>query len=165
VIPVLALGAALLLMRLEQRRSQQHERALRARSATEPPGDVYRAMAVIYPLSFVAMAFEAWWRAGAGGAPLAGLALFAGAKALKYWAIAALGDRWTFRVLVPPGSRTVSSGPYRWVRHPNYIAVIGELLGFAVMVGAPGAGIPSILVFARLIQQRVRVEEQALRGT
>jgi isoprenylcysteine carboxyl methyltransferase (ICMT) family protein YpbQ len=51
------------------------------------------------------------------------------------------------------------------VRHPNYIAVIGELLGFAVMVGAPGTGIPSILLFARLIQLRVGVEERALRGT
>ncbi|MGE0447445.1 MAG: isoprenylcysteine carboxylmethyltransferase family protein, partial [Vicinamibacterales bacterium] len=96
---------------------------------------------------------------------LAGLVLFAAAKALKYWAIASLGERWTFRVLVPPQSPRVTNGPYRWLRHPNYVAVIGELLGFAVLAGAPVAGGTVILVFLRLIWRRIDVEEAALRGT
>ena len=64
---------------------------------------------------------------------VAGAVLFALAKGLKYWAIATLGDRWTFRVLVPPQSTRITSGPYRFLRHPNYAAVAGELAGMALM--------------------------------
>ena len=60
---------------------------------------------------------------------VSGLVVFVVAKALKLWAIRSLGERWTFRVFVLPGSRLVTDGPYRWVRHPNYIAVVGELVG------------------------------------
>ena len=52
-----------------------------------------------------------------------GLAVFAAAKLLKWWAIRSLGPYWTFRVIVVPGSSRVDSGPYRFLRHPNYIAV------------------------------------------
>ncbi|MGE3404329.1 MAG: isoprenylcysteine carboxylmethyltransferase family protein [Vicinamibacterales bacterium] len=166
MIAAAALAVAALLMLVEQQRSLRHERLLRQRGASEPPDDVYRAMAWVYPAAFIVMAVEGWWR----GAPrssvlLAGLVLFAAAKALKYWAIASLGERWTFRVLVPPQSPRVTNGPYRWLRHPNYVAVIGELLGFAVLAGAPVAGGTVILVFLRLIWRRIDVEEAALRGT
>ena len=66
--------------------------------------------------------------------------VFALAKGLKYWAIATLGDRWTFRVLVPPRSTRVAAGPYRFLRHPNYVGVAGELAGMALMAQAPIAG-------------------------
>ena len=166
MIPTAALAAALLLMLGEQRRSARHEAALRRQGATEPRDDVYRAMAWIYPSAFVVMAAEGWLR-GAPSAPVlgAGLVIFAVAKALKYWAVFSLGERWTFRVLVPPHSQRLRHGPYRWLRHPNYVAVVGELLGFALLVGAALTGVPAILVFLRLIWRRVAVEEAALRGT
>src|SRR5687768_8238828 len=94
----------------ETRLSRANERALRARGAVVPPGDVYAAMAVVYPMSFLAMAAEGVWRSSnAGGAPdgpnwfVSGVLLFVASKALKYWAIRALGERWTFRVMVLPG--------------------------------------------------------------
>ena len=77
----------------------------------------------------------------------AGFAIFVGAKLLKYWAILSLGVRWTFRVLVPPGSAPLALGPYRLIRHPNYIAVMGEIAGAATIAHAPLAG---ALVFAAL---------------
>src|SRR5207302_315004 len=67
---------------------------------------------------------------------LAGATLFAAAKALKWWAIATLGPAWTFRVIVVPGAPLVASGPYRFVAHPNYIGVVGELVGATLMTGA-----------------------------
>jgi len=70
--------------------------------------------------------------------------------------------RWTFRVLVLPGSPLVASGPYRWLRHPNYLAVIGELAGVAATVWAPITGVVAGLGFGWLIRRRIRVEEQAL---
>ena len=78
------------------------------------------------------------------------------------WAIATLGDRWTFRVLVPPQSTRVTAGPYRFLRHPNYVAVAGELAGMAIMAQAPIAGIVAIAGFGLLMILRIRVEEREL---
>jgi methyltransferase len=150
-------------MLVETARSAANERVLRAAGAVEPDADVYRVMQLAYPGSFAAMLFEAWSRGGAPGRTLLGGAvLFAAAKALKYWAVATLGPRWTFRVLVPPRSTRIVRGPYRWMRHPNYVAVIGELAGFALLAGAPLAGVTATVVFGGLILARIRVEERAL---
>ena len=80
--------------------------------------------------------------------PVAGVLLFVASKALKYWAIRTLGERWTFRVLVQPGRPLVTTGPYRYVAHPNYIAVVGELVGAAMMLGARVSG-PIMIVRVR----------------
>ena len=157
------LGIAFIPMLLEARRSAQNERTLRARGAVEPAGDVYRTMQVAYPACFLAVVLEAWVRGSPVGAiAVAGGVLFAAAKALKYWAIATLGERWTFRVLVPPGSTRTIAGPYRLMRHPNYVAVVGELVGFAMLGQAPIAGAIAIAGFGALLRARMRVEERAL---
>jgi methyltransferase len=88
--------------------------------------------------------------------------LFAASKALKYWAIRTLGDRWSFRVLILPGVPLVTAGPYRYVRHPNYIAVVGELVGTAMMVGARVTGPMMIALFGIALWARIRFEERAL---
>jgi methyltransferase len=147
----------------EARRSRRHASALRAQGAIEPPGDVYRAMQIAYPGCFAALTAEAWARqTPLGGSFVAGAVVFALAKAVKYWAIATLGSRWTFRVLVPPGQPLISSGPYRVMRHPNYLGVAGEIAGAAMMADAPIAGVVSLLVFGTLLRARIRVEERAL---
>jgi methyltransferase len=147
----------------EARRSTANDRRLRAAGAIEPAGDVYQVMQLAYPLCFLLPIAEAWWRGrGFGAVFAAGLAVFVAAKALKYWAIGTLGERWTFRVLVPPGSQRIASGPYRLMRHPNYVAVAGELLGVAVMAQAPATGLIAFLVFVSLMLRRIRVEEAAL---
>jgi len=147
----------------EALRSVANERTLRAAGASEPERDVYKIMQVVYPACFAAMTLEAWTRGTTvASAGWIGGATFGAAKALKYWAIATLRDRWTFRVLVPPGSQRVLRGPYRILRHPNYVAVAGELAGFAAFAGAPVAGVLSFLVFGALLIARIRVEERAL---
>ena len=152
-------------MLAEAWRSTRNERALRALGAIEPPGDVYRAMQIAYPACFVAMAAEAFMRDVPLGQSFAsGAVVFSAAKAIKYWAIATLGDRWTFKVLVLPGYPLVTGGPYRLLRHPNYVGVVGELVGAALMAHAPAAGIVSLMVFVKLLQRRIRVEERALGG-
>ena len=162
-LPLVLLLLAFAPMLLEAQLAAHHDRALRSAGAVEPRGDVFRAMQVVYPAAFLAMSVEAYVRPhGADAAVLGGIGVFVGAKALKYWAIAALGPRWTFRVLVPPGAPLVTSGPYRLMRHPNYLAVIGELAGFALMAHAALAGPISVLLFAWLIARRIGVEERAL---
>jgi methyltransferase len=163
MLPFALLALVFLPMAIEARRSNRHEGDLRAAGAIEPRGDVYAAMQVAYPVCFLAPIVEAWLR-GRGMSPLvvAGALVFGLAKALKYWAIATLGTRWTFRVLVPPISQRIVTGPYRFLRHPNYVAVAGELSGIALMAQAPVTGPIAVLVFSMLMLVRVRVEERAL---
>lgn len=157
------LAIAFVPMLFEARRSAAYERRLRAAGAIEPADDVYSVMRVAYPLCFLAMVLESWLGGRAlGVAAVAGLLVFVSAKALKYWAIATLADRWTFRVLVPPGSQRTLGGPYRLLRHPNYVGVMGELLGFALLARAPVAGTLAVAGFGALLIARIRVEERAL---
>jgi methyltransferase len=150
-------------MILEASHASRQERALLARGGIEPAGDVYKMMRVAYPGAFLLVLLESAAR-GAPSAPwiIAGAVLFAGAKALKWWAIASLGPAWTFRVIVVPGAALVTSGPYRYVRHPNYVAVAGELAGVALMSGAPVAGPIALAGFGALMWKRIRVEERML---
>jgi methyltransferase len=162
-MPLLVVAAVLLLMLAELQLSTYNERQLRRRGAIEPPGDVYALMRVAYPGIFVAMGIEAamrgtWLRDWL----LLGLVLFGWAKALKFWAIAHLGVLWTFKVLVVPGTPLVTSGPYRYARHPNYIAVMGEVVSIAVALQAPIAGALGAVAFGWLLTRRIRVEQRAL---
>jgi methyltransferase len=163
MIAIVALAVALTLMLLELQISSRNERVLRARGAMAPPDPVYPAMRVAYPAMFAMMAFEGLLF-GPARAPLllAGLVIFILAKALKAWAIRSLGTRWTYRVFVLPGEALVARGPYRWLRHPNYLAVIGELLGFALVVAARWSGIVALLFFGELLRRRIQSEEAAL---
>jgi methyltransferase len=162
-IAALTLFAVWIIMAGEAILSAHNEAALRARGAVEPPGDVFATMRWAYPSCFLAMGIEG---ALTGPAPrqvlVAGLTIFGLAKALKISAISALGLRWSFRVLVLPDAPLVKSGPYRLLRHPNYVAIIGEFVGVALTVWAPVTGTIAILAFGWLIFQRMRVEDRAL---
>jgi len=165
MVPIVVLVLAFLPMAFEARLAARHDRALRAAGAYEPADDVYPWMQIAYPASFLAMALEAALAdPRVNGLFVAGVIVFALAKAIKYWAIATLGSRWSFRVLVPPDSSLIQSGPYRFMRHPNYVGVMGELVGMAIIARALIAGSLSVLVFAVLIAKRIRVEERALDG-
>ncbi len=150
-------------MMIEALRAARNERAQRASGGFEPAGDVYAIMQIAYPGAFLAMLAEGAVR---GGAPVAAVAIgatvFALAKALKWWAILALGQAWTFRVIVVPQAPLVVSGPYRFMRHPNYVGVIGELVGGALMTGAWIAGPLTTAGFAALIAKRIEIETRAL---
>ena len=159
----MTLVAVLLVMLGEAVLAAHNERVLRAKGAVEPSGDVYATMRWAYPSCFAAMAIEG---ALTGPSPsqvlAAGFAVFGLSKALKLWAMSTLGVRWTFRVLVLPGHSLIERGPYALIRHPNYVAVIGELLGVALTVWAPLTGVTAVIGFGALIRRRIAVEERAL---
>jgi len=164
VISFVALSVVLGLMVAELMVSTRNERLLRARGAVEPPDPVYPTMRWAYPAVFVAMAAEG---ALSGTVPrsvvVAGISVFAVAKFIKIWAISTLGERWTYKVLVLPGAPLIAEGPYRFVRHPNYVGVIGELVGMALIVGARVTGPLGLVFFSWLLVRRIRAEDQALR--
>ena len=162
-VAVLTTLAALLVMAGEAALSSHNAGVLLSRGAVEPADDVYQLMQWGYPLGFVLMGLEGALTGPAPPAALAaGLVLFGAAKALKAWAISSLGVRWTFRVLVPPGAPLVTSGPYRLLHHPNYVAVCGELLGVALTVWAPIMGAIALGGFGWLLRQRIAVENREL---
>lgn len=162
-IAALTTIAILLIMAGEAVLSAFNEKLLRARGAVEPPDDVIDRMRFAYPGAFVAMGIEGMLT---GPSPmdvlLFGLALLGLAKALKIWAISSLGTRWSYRVLVIPGEPLVTKGPYRLLSHPNYLAVVGEIVSVAMIVWAPVTGTLAAIGFGWLMVQRIRIEDQAL---
>lgn len=97
----------------------------------------------------------AWWSVAA----VAGILL---AQALRYWVIFTLGERWTVRVVTLPGRAPVAAGPYRFLRHPNYVAVMLEALAWPLLFSAWATLPTAALVTALALARRIRVEDRAL---
>ena len=90
------------------------------------------------------------------------LAVFFLLQAGRLWVIASLGHRWTTRVIVLPSASTVVRGPYRWLRHPNYVVVVLEIAVVPLALGLPLFALVFSLTNAALLAYRIRVENQAL---
>ena len=157
------LAAVYLLMLVELQVAVSNDRTLRARGAVEPPDDPYPVMRLAYPAAFLLIGLDALRHAWLyRDVVLLGLLLFGWAKVLKFWVIRTLGSRWSFRVMVVPGLPLITAGPYRWLRHPNYIAVLGEIAAIAVALSAPTAGVIALVGFGWILRKRILVEEKAL---
>jgi len=89
------------------------------------------------------------------------LMLWLGAQLLRWSSMQALGERWSTRVLVLPGAPLVQTGPYRWLRHPNYVAVVIELFSAPLMFGAWRTALVFTMANAVALFLRIRCEERA----
>ena len=120
------------------------------------------ALHALFPVALLAEVLAIGARPG----PLAPLwlGLWLAAQALRYAAIWALGERWTVRVLVPPGAPLVRRGPYRWLRHPNYLAVAIEFLAAPLMFGAWRTALAFTAANLAVLGVRIRCEDRALAG-
>src|SRR5260221_2458612 len=119
-------------------------------------------MALLHAAFLHACAVEATQRAFPGAAGWTALGFGLGAQALRWWAIASLGESWTVRVIVVPGAAPSRRGPYRFVRHPNYIAVILEMLFVPIIHGAYLTALLFSALNALVLRARIRDEERAL---
>ena len=90
------------------------------------------------------------------------LVLVVTSQALRWWCIATLGPRWNTRVIVVPGLAAVSTGPYRWFRHPNYVAVVVEGLALPLVHAAWVTALVFTVADAALLRVRLRAENAAL---
>ena len=90
------------------------------------------------------------------------LVVFLLLQAARVWVVATLGSYWTTRVLSLPGAPLVRRGPYRWVRHPNYLIVTAEIAVLPLAFGAWWIAIAFSLANALLLYHRIGVEERAL---
>lgn len=91
------------------------------------------------------------------------LVLVVAAQGLRWWCIRTLGRQWSTRVVVVPGAPLVTSGPYRWLRHPNYVAVVVEGVALPLVHTAWVTAVVFSVANAVLLRTRIRCEEAALR--
>jgi methyltransferase len=84
-------------------------------------------------------------------------------QALRWWCIATLGRQWNARVIVVPGAPRITSGPYRWFRHPNYVAVVAEGIALPLVHGAWVTALVFTVLNAWVLTVRLRDEEEALK--
>jgi methyltransferase len=144
--------------------STRNLRELEARGAIEVGTGHYPWMVALHTAFLFSCVAEVWlldrpWRPGLS--VFAGIVLGA-AMALRWWTLATLGERWTTRVLVVPGEEMVSSGPYRWLRHPNYLAVVLEIAAIPMIHCAWLTALVFTIANLVLLRERIRVEEEAL---
>lgn len=103
-----------------------------------------------------------WWHAPAASIDGRWLAVFVALQPLRIWVMAALGPRWTARILTVPGETLVRTGPYRFLRHPNYAIVVGEVASLPLAFGLVGMAMVFSLLNAVMLAIRIRAEDAAL---
>lgn len=90
------------------------------------------------------------------------LAVFIVLQGLRGWTMLTLGARWTTRIIVVPGAPRIRSGPYRYISHPNYAIVVGEIALLPLALNLPVVALVFTVLNAAVLVIRVRVEERAL---
>jgi methyltransferase len=103
-----------------------------------------------------------WWLAPGRPINLPFLALFVLIEAGRIWVLRTLGQRWTTRIIVVPGETLVARGPYRFVNHPNYLLVIGEIAVLPLVFGLWQVALIFLLLNAAILTIRIRAENRAL---
>lgn len=135
-----------------------------ARGGIETGREHYPFMVVLHTGFLVAMLVEAFVRRPEVPAALAWsmLALVVGSQVLRWWCITVLGSRWNTRVIVVPGLAPVRSGPYRFLAHPNYVAVVVEGAALPLVHASWITAVTFTVLNAALLRVRLRVENAAL---
>lgn len=161
----LAIVAALALERMfHLALASRNARRAFAMGAVERGRGHYPAMAVFHALFLLSAAAEAIVLKRRFPGVLGWIALGGalGAQALRYWSIATLGSRWNTRIIVFPGTAPISRGPYRFMRHPNYLAVIVEVACVPLIRGCWLTAVVFSIGNAALLRVRIRAEEAAM---
>jgi methyltransferase len=137
---------------------RRNTRRLRAAGAVEFGGLHYPAMMLVHAGWLAGLWLLAYDSPVIPGYVAAFLVLQVG----RYWVLATLGRRWTTRVIVLPGAPLIESGPYRLLRHPNYVIVAVELALVPLALGLPLYALVSVVLYAGAALLRVQVENSAL---
>jgi len=103
-----------------------------------------------------------WWLAPGRPVDIPFLLLFLLIESGRVWVLRTLGNRWTTRIIVVPDEELVATGPYRFVRHPNYLVVVGEIAVLPLVFGLWDVAIIFSLLNAVILTVRIRAENRAL---
>jgi methyltransferase len=138
--------------------SNRNTRRLLAQGAHEVGPAHYPLIVAVHVLWLAAL----WWLAPGRAIAWGWVGLFVALQLLRVWVLITLGQRWTTRIIVLPGAPLVRSGPYRWLRHPNYLVVIGEIAVLPLAFGLVEVAAFFSLLNAAVLWIRVRAENAAL---
>lgn len=139
--------------------SARHEKALRAKGAIEVGAAQYPAIVALHTAWLTGLWLLGW------NAPLLWpwLFLFLIVQFARIWTIRSLGERWTTRIIICPDMPLVARGPYRFVRHPNYMIVAAEIAILPLALGLVTYALVFSLANAVLLALRITTEDAALR--
>jgi methyltransferase len=138
--------------------AERNTRALLARGAIEVAPEHYPLIVAVHAGWLATL----WWLAPGNPATVWLLVVFAVLQAGRVWVLATLGDRWTTRIIVVPGAPLVTVGPYRFVSHPNYIIVAGEIAVLPLAFGLYGVALLFSILNAAVLIVRISAETSAL---
>ncbi len=144
--------------------STRHAAAMLARGGKEHGASHYPAMVALHSALLIGCLLEVMVadRPFIPGLGWPMLALVVASQGLRWWCIATLGEQWNTRVIVSPAMPLVASGPYRWLRHPNYVAVVAEGFALPLVHTAWVTAFAFTAANAALLTVRIRVENAAL---
>jgi methyltransferase len=163
-LPVIV-GLVVLQRLAELRLAKANEMWLRSRGGIERGQSHYKYFIGLHAAFFISLTAEAAWRWTPGtGIWWFPLFVFAVAQALRVWCIVSLGRFWNTKIIVVPGSSPVRRGPYRFLRHPNYLVVTVELAALPLVFHAYATAVLFSALNALLVAHRIREEEAALRA-
>jgi methyltransferase len=138
--------------------SSRNTKRLLAKGAREYGAAHYPLIVAVHVLWLAALC---WF---APGRPIDGfwLAIFVMLQLARVWVIATLGSRWTTRIIVLPDTRLIVGGPYRFINHPNYVVVVGEIATLPLVFGLWRVAAVFTLLNAAVLALRIRTENRAL---
>jgi len=142
----------------------RNRRWLLAQGGREVGAGHYPAMVALHIAFLVSCLAEVWGldRPFVPWLAVGALAVLVLATGLRYWTLRTLGRRWTTRVIVLPGAPRIESGPYRFLAHPNYLAVVLEIAALPLVHTAWLTAAVFTVANALLLTVRIRVEERGL---
>ena len=144
--------------------AKRNERILKAQGGIEFDKNGYRVIVIRHVVFFVSLICEkvflsrmlnSYWIIFA--------ALFGVAQFLRYWAIKSLGVYWNTKILVLPNHKLVNTGPYKYLRHPNYIAVMTEIAVIPMIFSCYLTAAVFSVINLILLRRRIKIEESAIR--
>jgi methyltransferase len=159
---------AFLLIVILQRTSElalakRNEKVLKSQGAIEFDKNGYRVIVSMHVVFFISLICEkVYVNRTLNKHWIFFISIFAVAQILRYWAIRCLGVHWNIKVLAIPGKKLVTRGPYRYVRHPNYVAVITEIATIPLIFSCYITATVFSLLNLILLRRRIKIEEDAL---
>ena len=138
--------------------ARRNTRALKAQGAYEVAPGHYPLIVILHAAWLIGL----WWLAWNRPLNLPLAALFLVIEALRVWTLMSIGPRWTTRIIILPGAPLVRRGPYRFIPHPNYAVVVGEIAALPLVFGLTAYAVVFSLLNASMLWLRIRTESAAL---
>lgn len=140
--------------------AHSNTRALLAKGAFEVAPEQYRVIVILHILWLGGLWLIGW----SNPLNLAWVLVFVALQGLRGWVLLSMGRRWTTRIIILPGAPLVTTGPYRYLSHPNYLIVIGEIAVLPLCLGLTWYALIFSAANAAVLAIRIRSENAALGG-